>query len=290
MTAPLPQYPIYVPSKGRADRGHTAQWLTNDGVPFHLVVEPQEEDAYRAAFPEASVLVLPFRDHGSVVPARNWIAEHATAQGVARHWQIDDNIRGTYRLNRGLIVPIAGGAALRICEAFTDRYTNIAVSGLNYEMFVTEDTARPYWLNHHVYSTSLIDHRLPFRWRGRYNEDTDLCLQVLTAGYCTVALNAVVAWKLPTMKVSGGNTEELYQGDGRAHMARALERQWPKVVTTKRRFGRPQHYVRWSMFRQPLIRRDDIDWSALARVDEFGLELEAVREVRSPRLRALLEG
>ena len=260
MSAPartLPRYPIYVPSKGRAQTAQTAKFLTADGIPFRLVVEEPEADEYRARWPAAEVLVLPFQDQGTVVPARNWIADHAAATGADRHWQLDDNIWGIRRLWRGRRLKCHAGTGLRVCEDFTDRYENIAVAGLNYLMFVQDSTERPFYVNVHVYSCCLIDHRLPFRWRGRYNEDTDLCLQALSAGYCTVALNVFMAHKQRTMTKAGGNTAELYGGDGRAHMARALERRWPYVVETRRRFSRPQHVIRdgWRGFDTPLIRR-----------------------------------
>ena len=89
----LPKYPIYIPSKGRSDICLTAQFLSKDEVPFYLVVEPQEEKQYVDTFGKKHILVLPFSNLGSVIPARNWIKEHATKNGHERHWQFDDNMR-----------------------------------------------------------------------------------------------------------------------------------------------------------------------------------------------------
>ena len=41
-----------------------------------------------------------------------------------------------------------------------------------------------------IYSCIPIDNALPFRWRGRYNEDTDLSLRVFKAGLCMIQFNA----------------------------------------------------------------------------------------------------
>jgi hypothetical protein len=224
---------------------------------------------------------------------RNWIADHSVAAGAERHWQLDDNIDGFRRFTRGLRVPILAGYALAVCEDFTDRYENIGVSGLNYQMFVHEQKHPPaLHLNVHVYSCSLIWNRMPYRWREVYNDDTDLCLQVLAGGLCTVLLNAVVANKLRTMKVPGGNTADLYGGDGRARMSRALERRWPYVVSTARRYGRPAHVIRgaWRGFDTPLIRRTDIDWENLPAVDEYGMRLVQVADqIVSPAVARLYE-
>ena len=286
----MPRYPVYIPSKGRADYCLTARMFDTDGVPFRLVIEEQEYDEYAANFGEERLLVLPFSNQGSVIPARNWIKDHATAEGHKRHWQFDDNIRSTRRLYANKRMYCRSGLALAVCEDFTDRYTNVAVSGFQYTMFAPTETAKlpPFVLNCHVYSCSLILNELPNRWRGQYNEDTDYCLQVLADGWCTVLLYAFMVDKMRTMMMSGGNTDALYQwSDGRLKMARSLERKWPGVVETKRRFQRPQHVVKdsWKRFDTQLIPAGDIDRTP----NNYGMKLKAVRPVRSESLRRLLD-
>jgi hypothetical protein len=266
------RYPVYIPSKGRAGRGLTARFLAEQGVPFHLVVEPQQADEYVAAFGAEHVLVLPYSDLGlGSVPARNWIWEHAVERGATRHWCLDDNIRGIKRVTGGRRLHCPAGPALAAVEDFTDRYENVALSGLNYSFFAFADVP-PFYVNTHVYSCILIRSDLPNRWRGKYNEDTDLCLQVIADGWCTVAVNAFVIEKVATMRMKGGNTDDLYAGDGRLRMARELAQRWPGIVTVHRRYGRPQHYVNWRQFRAPLRLRpgivlDDMEPS------EYGLRL-----------------
>ena len=92
------------------------------------------------------------------------------------------------------------------------------------------------------------------------------------------------------MTMKGGNSDELYKGDGRLKMARSLERMWPGVVAVKRRFKRPQHVIKasWRKFDTPLIRRKDIDWNAL-QTNEYGMKLRARSDVRSEELREMLD-
>lgn len=255
----LPRYPVYVISKGRAGPDClTVPFLLRDRVPFRLVVEPQEADAYRSRFGAQHVSVLPFGNLGQgSIPARNWCWEHALSIGAERHWILDDNLAQVKRRDKGKRIPCASGVAFAAVEDFTERYTNVAISGLNYEMFLSNNQSfPPFLLNTRVYSCLLIKNTISQRWRGRYNEDTDLCLQVLAAGYCTLLINAFCVWKMRTMHMKGGNMAELYQGDGRLAMARSLERLWPGVVTVTRRFGRPQHLVNWRKFNNQLIPRD----------------------------------
>lgn len=271
----------------------TARFLRKDGVPFKLVIEPQEEQAYAKEFSE-HLIILPFSNLGmGGIPARNFVWDHAQKSGSGRHWILDDNIAGIWRRYAARRIRCESGPAFRACEEFTDRYENIAISGMNYYMFSIDGQKQPAFnLNVHVYSCLLIDNSIPFRWRGRYNEDTDLCLRVLSAGYCTVLFNAFLAWKMTTMTMKGGNSDSLYKGDGRLRMARSLERVWPYVVETRRRFRRPQHYVRdsWAKFDTPLKLKKGVDLSSLPDVDEFGLELNQVKDgIKSKAVVGLLE-
>jgi hypothetical protein len=286
----LPRNPVYVISKGRWKNCKTAKFLEKDGVPFRLVVEPQEADDYRERFGD-HVEVLPFSNLGlGGIPARNWVWEHAKAAGVERHWILDDNMDRVRRVYGGQRIPCNAGPALACCESFVDRYENVAIAGLNYTMFGIASMP-PFYLNARVYSCLLIRNDLPVRWRGRYNEDTDLCLQVLSAGLCTILFNAFLVDKAGTMTMKGGNTDQLYAGDGRLKMARALQRAWPYVAKTTRRFRRPQHVVRdnWRGFDTPLVLKPGVDPERLA-PSEHGMELIQVADkVRAPAIRKLLK-
>jgi hypothetical protein len=284
-----PRYPVYIPSKGRWTHCLTAQCLAADGVPFSLVVEPEEEPMYTAVFGADHVLVLPFSHPGSVIPARNWIKAHAIATGAERHWQLDDNIRHFGRRWRTKRWYCAPGVALAAVEDFTDRYENVAISGMNYYMFVPDGRAAPPFVrNCHVYSCCLFLNAMPYQWRGRYNEDTDICLQALADGWCTIQTNAFLVQKIWTMKMPGGNTTTLYHGDGRLKMARALERLWPGVVTTQRRYQRPQHVVKdaWKQFDTPLRLKPGVERPTAP--NEYGMQLTQLKPIRSARLRALV--
>ena len=256
-----PRYPVYVISKSRATCCLTARFLVQDKVPFRLVIEPQEQEAYAAHFDPACLAVLPFSNLGQgSTPARNWCWEHAKETGAERHWILDDNIYHVERFLNGARIRCDSGIALSAVETLVDRYENIGIGGLNYTKFAIPNKERPpLYLNVHVYSCLLIRNDLSYRWRCRYNEDTDLCLQVLSGGWCTVLTNAFLIQKVATMKMKGGNTDVLYRGNGRLTMARSLERQWPGVVTVKRRFSRAQHYIKdnWKYFDTPLRLKAD---------------------------------
>ncbi len=105
-------------------------------------------------------------------------------------------------------------------------------------------------MNTRIYSCILIKNDIPYRWRGRYNEDTDLSIRALKDGWCTVLFNAFLAGKSATMSMKGGNTDELYQDDGRMKMAESLRDQHPDIVEITEKWGRPQHHVNYKIFRR----------------------------------------
>lgn len=256
----IPRYPVYVISKGRWESRLTVNALERCKIPYHIVVEPQEFDNYARYIKRENIYTLPFSNLGQGgIPARNWVWEHAKATGAKRHWIMDDNIRDFYRLNHNKRIRVNGGAIFCAAEDFVDRYENVAISGFHYRFFiVARDKRPPFYLNTRVYSCILIQNDLPYRWRGRYNEDTDLSLRALKDGWCTVLFCAFLADKIATMTMKGGNTDELYKDDGRRKMAESLVAQHPDVTKISWKWGRWQHSVDYSGFTQKLKLRPDI--------------------------------
>jgi hypothetical protein len=270
-----PKYPIYIISKGRWHRRLTSKALESMNVEYKIVIEPQEYDQYAEVIDPDKILVLPFSNLGQgSIPARNWVWEHSMSIGAERHWIMDDNITVFYRLNRNLKVRLTSGTIFRCSEDFVDRYENVGISGFNYEMFIfRKGTYPPFYLNTRIYSCILIKNDIPYRWRGRYNEDTDLSLRALKDGWCTVLFNAFLADKMGTMRMSGGNTDELYIDDGRLDMAKSLQKQHPDVVKVTRKWNRWQHDVNYKPFRHNrLIRKSGVEIPN--GINEYGLVLE----------------
>jgi hypothetical protein len=285
-----PRYPIYIVSKGRWESRKTSRELERMRVPYHIVIEPQEFNEYAARIDPAKILKLPFSNLGQgSIPARNWIWEHALAQGVERHWILDDNISGFYRMHRNLKLSTSSGVMFRAAEDFVDRYENVALAGFQYWMFAPHRTEKPpFYLNTRIYSCILIRNDLRYRWRGRYNEDTDLSLRALKDGWVTMLFYAFIADKTTTMTMKGGNTDELYAGtnqgpkeqDGRWKMAEHLREQHPDVTKIVHKWGRWQHSVDYSRFRNNklIVRPDAVIPDG---IDNYGMVYE--RDDAQPR-------
>lgn len=260
-----PKYPIYIISKGRWKLRLTSKALEARNIPYRIVIEPQELEQYSVAVDPKKILVLPFSNLGQGgIPARNWVWEHSVSEGHERHWILDDNIRDFYLLSGNMKYRTDSGATFKAAEDFTERYENIAISGMQYELLVPRIRKHnPFIINTRIYSCILIKNDIPYRWRGRYNEDTDLSLRVLKDGWCTILFVAFLANKNATMTMKGGNTDELYKQDkdfdGRLEMAKHLQRQHPDVVKITRKWGRWQHSVDYRPFKgNNLIKKEGI--------------------------------
>ena len=259
-----PRFPVYIISKGRWQRRQTVRTLEFMGVPYNIVVEPSEFDLYAKVISKDKILKLPedFSKKGEgSTPVRNWVWEHSIKQNHKWHWILDDNIESVERFNNNMKIKCSIGTPFYVIEDFVLRYENIALAGMNYALFCPAQEARPpIRFNTRIYSCILVRNDIPFRWRGRYNEDTDLSLRVLKSGWCTVLFNAFLIGKRATMTQGGGNTDTIYNtGDNRLAFAKSLEEQHPDVARVTKKFGRWHHHVNYKPFlTNKLIRKPEI--------------------------------
>jgi hypothetical protein len=287
-----PQHPIYIVSKGRSDKCVTSRELEKRGLRHFVIVEPGERELYAASLGRlARVLVLPpeYRSNYDTCddlgdakskgpgPARNFAWDDAVSHGAEWHWVMDDNIDGFYRLNRNLKVPVSDGTIFRVMETFAERYENVGMAGPSYHGFTHQREQRPpVFLNTRIYSCNLIRNDLPYRWRGRYNEDTDLSLRMLKDGWVTVQFNAFLQRKRATQTMKGGNTDEFYAEEGTLPKSQMIEQLHPDVAKVISRWGRWHHWVDYSLFTTMPRLRAGVD--VTSGPDDFGMEYQELRD------------
>ena len=266
LAANAPKYPIYIVSKTRWSVRLTSDSLIEMGIKHYMIVEESQYEQYKQhTDPEwVTLLILPQKyldeydtcdDLGATKSkgpgaARNFAWDHSISIGAKRHWVMDDNQKRFFRSNADKRYYAMSGAIFRAMEDHSDRFENVYISGPHYRFFVVPDENRPPFVqNCRIYSCLLILNDIPYRWRGRYNEDTDLSLRVLKDGHCTIQYNAFSTGKLVTQAVAGGNTAEFYAKEGTLPKSEMIERLHPDVAKVTWMNNRWHHIVAYDKFR-----------------------------------------
>lgn len=272
----LPKYPIYVISIDRWERRQTVKTLEKMNCPYRIVVEPSQYEQYASVIDPKKILTLPEdfskREEGSQ-HTRNWVWDHSIQEGHDWHWILDDNIESIERFNNNHRIKCRVPTPFAIVEDFVSRYDNIAQAGMHYSYFCPENEARsPLHFNVRVYSCILMKNDLPFRWRGKFNEDTDLSLRLLKKGYATVLFRTFLAEKRASMTQRGGNNDTIYNDKTRLDFAQHLVDLHPDVVKVTKRFNRYHHLVNYTPFENNLLYAN-MDIDSLPEYNEYGLKL-----------------
>lgn len=295
-----PQYPVYIVSKGRHESMFTSRSLAKMKVPHYIVIEPQDLDNYENALDHFNIrehvtlLVAPFSNHGDGPGrARNWAWDHSMTLDAKRHWVLDDNITDFYRYHKNERIRVNSGVCFKIMEDFVDRYENVPIAGPQYRFFIAprSDKYPPFVANTRIYSCLLIENACKHRWRGRYNEDTDICLRVLKDGDCTVQFNAFLQGKAATQTLKGGNTEEFYHAEGvqdkeewregrmnhtgTINKSQMLVDMHPDVAKVVWKYDRWHHYVDYSPFKKNKLKfKDNINLKNETK--NYGMKLKKI--------------
>lgn len=281
-----PKYPIYIISKGRYKRRPTVRTFEGMSIDYYIVVEEHEYEEYKKVC-KGTVLILPkeylnnydtfwerAKDNKTGPgAARNFCWDHSIKNGFKFHWVFDDNIEAIERFNNNMKIKCTSPTAFYIIEQWVERYHNIAISGFGYSIFCPSSDARPaIRFNTRIYSALFIRNDIPYRWRGRYNEDTDLSLRVLKDGWVTAEFNAFLISKRATQTMKGGNTDEFYEKEGTLNKSKMLVDMHPDVTKLVKRWNRWHHKVNYKPFKSNLlIRKEGFNFSKI--INEYGLKL-----------------
>jgi hypothetical protein len=298
-----PAYPLYIPTKGRYMYMITSRVLTELGVKHHLIVEPQEVEQYSKAIYDMKLLAtivpldLSYKSKYELCddlgltkstgpgPARNFAWDDSIKKGFDFHWVMDDNLSGFRRLNNNEKVKVANGAIFKAMEDFCKRYKNVGMGGPNYQAFASARSKMPPFVkNTRIYSCNFIRNCVPYRWRGRYNEDTIISLDMLKAGWCTIQFNAFLQIKMQTQALKGGNTGEFYHKEGQAEQGKKYAdtgtlaksqmqvKVHPDVSKIVYKFSRIHHHVDYTPFKSLALILDD-KLEIKKEVDNYGMNL-----------------
>ena len=261
------QYPIYVISKSRYEEklSLTANYLIKNKIKFNMIVEESQVEKYKEqehltndycnflTLPQQFIYLYKTCDKkgdeekkskGSG-PARNYAKAHSNNGGFEKHWIVDDNIKNFFTKYNQRKLPYRGEGFFRAIEDFTSQYPNVKMSGPQYTYFAAEPQVRsPLNFNTRIFSCILLDNGIDIKWRGRYNEDVLLSLDILENNYDTLQISFLLQDKTSTGTMKGGNADEIYK-DGTKEKSELLAREYPKIAKECIRYDRDHHDVNY---------------------------------------------
>ena len=263
------KYPIYVPSKGRADVKLTTKALDDVDLVYYVVVEPQDADAYLKEYNKHQVVVMK-KDNQGIGYVRNACKEHSISIGADYHWQVDDNIKDFRVREDGKNVVKDTRNVFAAAEHYMSHFDNIGIGSLSHTIFAFAKNTHVS-INRQAYSCVLVNNSLNIWYRHDCIEDTDYSLQVLDKGDCTILFNKLLMGKAATGQYKGGNTDTVHAGDGRLIRSKKLQEYWPgafKLVKKKERWHVAPSRV-WDRYPQ-MPKGPNVDFNGNNLDDFFG--------------------
>lgn len=216
-------YPIYILSLRRYDYNDTYNSLKDMSCKnIKVFVEPSEYDKYKEKIDENDLVKLPedfhiLKEGGK--HTRNYIHQYSLIHNKGGlYWLMDDNIDGFYFFQDNIKYECLNGFCFYYLEHFMKKWSNSYIGGMGYSSDVVEiERSKPCIIkNSKVYSCFLINNNISNiiegeLWKGKYNEDIILCIELLQAGYPTFTTNMFLCNKLSTGQRKGGNQVNLYK-------------------------------------------------------------------------------
>lgn len=247
-----PQYPIFIPSKGRAQYATAASAIRGSSIivpaiPHTLVVEPQDEKSYRLNHPLADILVLPKSNQG-ITYVRQFILDYARSKGFLKYWQIDDNISGWMVKLNGILQQVSPLYVLSEIEKATNQDPSVALAGTDYQQFAALN-AKETSLNTRVYCCVLTrtDTGINYRPETEMKEDVDFCLQHLSKGYKTTLFHKYAMQKPAMGKTKKGGLTDKYKAGLDSSAAERLCHLWPGVASITQKGNRIDAKINWQL-------------------------------------------
>jgi hypothetical protein len=250
----LTRYPIYIPSRGRAETAATPR-LFDASAPYWFVVDESEAAAYRHRYGAEHVLENHEPVNQGLIAARNFCKDHAASIGAKYHWQLDDDIKSIANYSAKKRGDLSPAECLSYAETFVGRYANIGAACLGFTTFGLMAKV-PYELNKGMAGCVLYRSDVPYEFREDVPEDAEYTLQLLAGGWVTVKFYAFLITVPPLGSKPGGLQVSVYQNlavqDARVDRMRQL---WPADTREVRKpDGTRGVACRWANYRDLPLR------------------------------------
>jgi hypothetical protein len=238
---------IFVPSKNRIGNSAFLKYAKENSLLINVVVEPNEHEKYKEAFPSFNYIVLPKNDMG-ITYVRNFIKSYTEQIGLADFWQLDDDLTGLfYREGTKLV-----RAGIEVLELAKKQFTEngVALGALEYRQFAwsaSKDMVENSFCDSCVYFNNNMTNELRYREYLEGKEDRDFAMQVIKSGNKT-GRTTLYAFSSPPNGSNAGGLKEIFYDLGKEEVCseRMIET-WGRdiCVPITKDNGRKDVKIRW---------------------------------------------
>lgn len=241
---------ILIPSKGRAGRAKCVELLLQETCDFWIVVEPQEADAYRAAYPRAMFFTLEENNRG-ITYVRNSCLDLAGKMGFKWFWMLDDDINTMGVVSGGRVTKHPFTHVLAEAQkTFASYESQMAIGALEYQQYAWA-AKKPYAFNSYCDTCVCLNYDIMkrFRYAPDVKEDRDMVLQVLSAGYIT-ARTTRHCFGSPKNGSNQGGLQDAYKAGLEQTWSANMVKKWPGLCQLQvKSDGRPDVKINWGAFK-----------------------------------------
>jgi hypothetical protein len=239
---------IFIPTKNRVKNCSFVQMLVANNLQATLVVEPQDYEQYKNAYPSMSFFVLP-ADNRGITFSRNCIKQYTEDNNIHKYWTIDDDITQFY-VREGNKMIKAGVDVLEKAEAQFES-VGAAIGALDYQQ-IAWSASKDLTINTYCEVAVRIDNTLCFGMRYdatvEGKEDRDFVMQIIKAKKIA-ARSTLYAFACPSIGSNeGGNKENLVNLKKVDACCDALIAKWGEDICQKqiKNSGRPDVKIHWN--------------------------------------------
>jgi TET-Associated Glycosyltransferase len=242
-------HPVFVCSKGRPD-GSTFDLLEKSGIPYTILVEPQDVDKY--AERRKILYALPENNQG-IAYVRNQVLGLARVNCLKWIWMLDDDITSTFLVRDWKTVKTPIFDVLLAAQKELTNVPNLAQGALEYNQFAwsaKKSIAINSYCDVAVFINVERTKDLKYRKEFDLKEDRDFTLQCLRKGFFT-ARSCWTAFAAPKNGSNKGGLFEEYAKQGREReAAERMSREWPGTCeVVVKPSGRVDCKVIWKNFK-----------------------------------------
>ena len=242
-------FPLYVPTKNRADTSKLLPLLTASKIQATMVLERKQLEPYQRLHNRHKVLEIPGDDLGLPF-ARQLVLDEAEKRGEEWIWMLDDDISGFFRSLGGKNVRSPPEDVLLAAQATIG--PNIGQVALEYQQYSWSAKA-PWKRNSYCDVAVLIRTGLGQKFDNdvTLKLDRDFTIQTIALGYDTIRC-CQLAFAAPKNGSNKGGLFDEYAASGvEREASRRLALKWPWCVKTNtKQDGREDAKILWEKIRR----------------------------------------